>query len=91
MPAVLAPVVDAQTLVPPVPVIVQVKLPVGAAAWRDPVTVAVINSFPPKVGAEGVATKVTVGVASPTTVVVLDEVSVTGLYEESPVKMKLAP
>ena len=91
MPAVFAPVVEAQTLVPPVPVIVQVKLPVGAAAWRDPVTVAVINSFPPKVGAEGVATKVTVGVASPTTVVVLDEVSVTGLYEESPVKMKLAP
>jgi hypothetical protein len=88
----LAPVFEPQAPAPAVPLIVQLKLPVGGAAFVDPVTVAVTVSLLPKIGALGVFVRITVGVACPTTVTdAPEEVDATKLYEVSPVKMKFAP
>jgi hypothetical protein len=90
-PTLLAPEFELQAPVPAVPVIVQVRFPVGATALVAPVTVAVNVSDPPRIGASGTFVTTTVGVAFATTVVVDDAVKVTGRYVVSPAKIKFAP
>ena len=78
-PAEVGPVFDEQALIFPDPEIVQLRLPVGAAALFAPVNVAVKVSEPPSVAApDGVMTKV--GVAVVTTVDVEDTTPETALY-----------
>jgi hypothetical protein len=91
LPAVLAPVFELQAPVPAVPVIVHVKFPVGAAALRAPVTVAVTVSLVPRTGEAGMFVSTRIGAAGATTVVEEAGVEATFKYVVSPVKMKLAP
>ena len=84
-------VVEPQTVVPPDPVTLHVRFPVGDAARGEPVTVAVIVSLPPRVGATGVARRDTEGATLATTVVLEDVVEVIGLYEVSPENINVAP
>jgi hypothetical protein len=66
-PAVVGPVFEAQAVTFPVPEIVQLNVPVGAAALFAPVRVAVKVIVPPRVAEpEGEITRV--GVATETTV-----------------------
>ena len=78
LPTVCAPVFPAQLPAPALPVIVQIKLPVGATPPVAPVTVAVMTSLPPKTALAGFAVTVTVGVAGATIVEVDETVPVTG-------------
>jgi hypothetical protein len=52
-----------------VPAIVQLRFPVGGAAFVEPVTVAVTVSELPKIGEEGVFVSTIDGAPCPTTVV----------------------
>ena len=90
LPTVCAPVFALQLPVPAVPVIVQIKLPVGATPPVAPVIVAVMISLPPKTALAGFAVTVTVGVADATNVEVEEIVPVTGRYEVSPGYVKVA-
>lgn len=63
LPALKAPVLEPHAPVPAVPVIVQVKFPVGAAPETAPVSVAVIVSLVPRTGEAGLLVKTKVGVA----------------------------
>ena len=72
-------VVKPQTLAPAVPVTLHIIFPVGAAEPIGPVTVALIVSLPPKVGAIGAPARVTEGVAWATVVEVKELVNSTTL------------
>ena len=89
VPLTIPLVVEEHEVAPPVPEIVHVNVPVGAAAPVDPFTVAVKIADPPSVGVLEVVT-ITLGVALAITVAFVDVVVDTGLYDESPAKVKVA-
>jgi hypothetical protein len=75
-PTVTGPVALAHEVAPPVPAIIQVILPIGAIALREPVTVAVNVIVPPRVGVPDATTTI-VGVAAATVVVVVEAIALT--------------
>jgi hypothetical protein len=72
-------VVRAQTTALADPVTLHVIFPVGATEPVGPVTVALIVSLPPSVGATGTPVRVTEGTTLATLVVVEEVVEITGL------------
>jgi len=68
---VTGPDAVAHDVAPPVPEIIQVILPTGAAAFVEPVTVAVNVTVPPRAGVPENTTAI-IGVAGATTVVDVD-------------------
>ena len=79
LPEEVGPPLEEQAVIPAVPFTIQEIAPVGATALVAPVTVAVIVSDPPRRVVVGLATRLTVGVALATTVVVEEVVAATGL------------